>query len=144
MTGEARPDRPARARWISAANWACHGILAVGLVAPSMTYVPRMGGATDVARATLIGWDPETYLFTVWTLIGTLSTISNGGFLLFTAPAWQLGGWLATAAQSKRPILRSDQVPWLDLRLYARFPQGLPPELDLTSLGTVQLGRPLR
>lgn len=74
MTGGPRPDRPARARWIAAANWACHGVLAVGLVAPSMTYVPRVGGATDVARAAGLVPDPATYSV----LSGILSLLENG------------------------------------------------------------------
>lgn len=98
----------------------------------------------DVTRATLVGWDPETYLLTLWTIVGTLSTISNGAFLLFTAPAWAIGGSLATAAQSRRPLVRTEREGWPALRLYARFPQGLPPGLDLATLGTIQLGRPVR
>jgi hypothetical protein len=118
-------------------------------VSPDSVWVLTEQGAVGVAaadagRATVIGWDPETYLLTAWTLIGTVSTLSNGAFLLFTAPAWLIGGGLTTAAQSKRPVLRTDRNAWLELRLYARFPQGLPPGLDLTTLGSVQLGRPVR
>ncbi len=72
MTAGPGSDRPAR--WIAAANWLCHGILAVGLVAPSMTYVPRLGGATDVARAAGLVPDPTTYSV----LSGILSLFENG------------------------------------------------------------------
>ncbi|MCI0585373.1 MAG: paraquat-inducible protein A [Planctomycetes bacterium] len=68
----------ARARWISAANWLCHGILAVGLVAPSMTYVPRLGGATDVARAAGLIPAPATYSV----LSGIVSLLENGDVLI--------------------------------------------------------------
>jgi len=36
---------------------------------------------------------------------------------------------------SPRSMLRRSTKLWLDLAAYARFPQGLPPELDRTSLG---------
>ena len=89
----------------------------------------------DVRLATLIGWYPDTDKMMIWTIVGTVSTLSNGAFLLLTAPAWLLGGSLATASQSRRPIVRTDNAAWSELRLYARFPQGLPPGLDLTTLG---------
>ncbi|HKB16364.1 MAG TPA: paraquat-inducible protein A [Planctomycetota bacterium] len=80
MTAEARPVPPVRARagWISAANWLCHGILAVGLVAPSMTYVPRLGEATDVARAAGLVPDPTTYSV----LSGIVSLLEHGDVLI--------------------------------------------------------------
>jgi hypothetical protein len=91
--------------------------------------------AADVAQATLVGWDPQTEKLGLWTAIGAVSTISNGVILVFTAPMWVIGGSLATASHSRRPVLTTDDDQWLDLRLYARFPQGLPPGLDLASLG---------
>ncbi|MGH7151821.1 MAG: paraquat-inducible protein A [Planctomycetota bacterium] len=80
MTDGTRPDRPAagRARGIAAGNWLCHGVLAVGLVAPAMTYVPRMGGATDVARAVGLVPDPATYSV----LSGILSLLENGDVVI--------------------------------------------------------------
>ena len=76
MTSDPRLDRPAqaRARQVSALNWLCHGILAVGLVAPCMTFVSRMGGATEVARAVGLIPDPATYSV----LSGILSLLEHG------------------------------------------------------------------
>jgi hypothetical protein len=63
---------------------------------------------------------------TVSTVLGTLSTISNGYFLLFTAPLWIISG---TAAGSYAASRSSEQAMPTDLSLpaYARFPQGVPP-----------------
>jgi len=109
-------------------------------VSADSAWILTDNGATVVARAnvtraTLIGWDPETDKLVLWSVIGTVSTLSNGAFLLFTAPAWIIGGSLATASQSRRPVIRTDQGDWLSLRLYARFPQGIPAGLALTALG---------
>lgn len=93
--------------------------------------------AAGVARATLVGWDPETGKLTTWALIGTLSTVANGYILVLTAPMWIIGGSLATASHSRRPVLDTEDDQWPELRLYARFPQGLPPGLDRATLGTL-------
>jgi hypothetical protein len=108
-------------------------------VAPDTLWVLATGGPLAVARAgvtraTLAGWDAATHTLTVWTALGALSTISNGAFLVFTAPAWLIGGSLATGAQSRRPLVRVPPATWEDLRLYARFPAGLPPGLDPSAL----------
>jgi len=60
----------ARARWLAALNWLCHALLAIGLAAPCMTFVSRMGGATEVARAA--GLLPEPATYSVLTGIRTL------------------------------------------------------------------------
>lgn len=109
-------------------------------VAPDSVWLMTDNGAVGVARADvtharLIGWYPETDNMVLWTAIGTVSTLSNGAFLLLTAPAWLIGGSLATGSQSRRPVVRTDKADWSQLRLYARFPQGLPPGLDVTTLG---------
>lgn len=75
-----------------------------------------------------------------WTLLGSLSTLSNGYFAGLTMPLWVLTGSLATSAQSQAPLVdyRPDQGVTTDFRAYSRFPQGLPDGLDRTTL----VGRP--
>jgi hypothetical protein len=66
------------------------------------------------------------------TVLGTISTVSNGYFLLFTAPLWIISG----TAAGTNAITRSFEVaPPADpaLPAYARFPQGLPPGWPPTS-----------
>jgi paraquat-inducible protein A len=55
-------------------NWVCHGVLAVGLTAPCMTIVSRMGEATDLVRELGLLAEPESY--SVLTGIGAL--FNNG------------------------------------------------------------------
>jgi len=67
-----------RAASIAALNWLCHGVLAVGLVAPSMTFVSRMGSATEVAREAGLLPEPATYSV----LSGILSLLEGGDLLI--------------------------------------------------------------
>jgi hypothetical protein len=71
---------------------------------------------------------------TAWMLLGTLSTISNGAFLIFTAPMWMIGGSLAVGGESRAPERKSPPLTWVELAPFARFPQGLPDGIALTAL----------
>ncbi len=69
---------------------------------------------------------------TVSTVLGTLSTIGNGYFLVFTAPAWiisGLGSGSSAASRSSEQTVPTD----VSLPAYARFPQGVPPGWPPTS-----------
>lgn len=48
-------------RTLAALNWICHGVLALGLTAPCMTVVSRMGGATGLAERVGLLPPPRTY-----------------------------------------------------------------------------------
>ena len=63
---------------------------------------------------------------------GALSTASHGVLAGVTFPVWVLGGSLATASQSRKPIVNYDPARSdpRSLSPYARFPQGLPDEVD--------------
>lgn len=59
--------------------------------------------------------------------LGTMSTLANGWYLVFTAPMWIIGGTAATAGRSRDPIVGIYRDEWAEAVKYARFPQGLPP-----------------
>jgi hypothetical protein len=86
-----------------------------------------------IQRAEVTGFDSAPGAVVGATALGILSTISNGAFLLLTAPAWLITGAVAssTQASASRLEVRGDLAP---LALFARFPQGLPPGLDLATL----------
>jgi hypothetical protein len=95
--------------------------------------------------------------YTAWVVLGSLSTLSHGFWLIFSLPTWLIAGSAATVAESYRGLLDCDAVtaeepasrertsssweypsssspkqrpapPCGDaLPAYARFPQGLPP-----------------
>ena len=87
-----------------------------------------------VKRGKLTAYAAQKGGLTAWTVIGTLSTISNGGFLIFTAPMWIIGGSLAVGGESRAPELKNPPLTWVELAPFARFPQGLPAGIALTAL----------
>jgi len=80
----------------------------------------------DIEKATITAYNSKAGLIGVWTLLGSLSTGSHGGFLLISLPAWVLVGSIASASQSHAPVSIYPSTSWENLRGYARFPRGLP------------------
>jgi len=68
------------------------------------------------------------------TFLGFLSTASNGVFLVFTGPMWLIGGGMASHRQSTLPLEYLPPLSWEGLAAHSRFPQGLPPSVDWTTL----------
>ena len=58
--------------------------------------------------------------------LGTLSTISHGIVLVFTAPLWIIGGSSAAAIRSFEPIIDYPKKELSRFAPFARYPQGLP------------------
>ena len=69
-----------------------------------------------------------------WTGLGILSTISHGVFLIFSAPFWIIGGSCTTGIRSHEPQITYPAKSLEAFRAYARFPQGLPKDIDRQSL----------
>jgi len=81
-----------------------------------------------------------------WTVLGSLSTISHGFFLIFSLPVWLASGIGAAANESHRglfvcpantrsnPPVSSMTSCLIDGAAYARFPQGLPPGVGAAQL----------
>ena len=91
-------------------------------------------GHQDVQSGRVIGWNAGASEVLGITVLGTLSTISNGFFLVLTAPIWMITGGVAGLAQAKKPVLRFVVEDWTRLAPWARFPQGLPKGFPLDSL----------
>lgn len=67
------------------------------------------------------------------TTLGTLSTISHGVLLVFTAPIWLITGISTAVAESSGNDAEASGDALLDyLRTYARYPQGMPREAAAT------------
>jgi hypothetical protein len=61
------------------------------------------------------------------------AAISHGYGLMLTMPVALLVGSVATASQSRAPIVKVDDVTeWPSVRKYARFPAALPDPLPRT------------
>jgi len=84
--------------------------------------------STDILSARLAIYHASSmggYVF-----LGVLSTLSNGGFLIFTAPMWLIGGSTAASSRSHDPIIDYPDKTLDEFTRFARYPQGLPSSLD--------------
>ncbi len=105
-------------------------ILRVGQPGAALVYVRT----ADVAKASVYTYEYEGGLG-VFGLLGTLSTISHGFFLALTAPVWIISTAIAVAAESAHVELEYPEDNSLEeLSRWARFPQGIPPNIDEEAL----------
>lgn len=88
----------------------------------------------SVRAGKLTGYAAEKGGVTTWAVLGTLSTISNGWFLILTAPMWIIGGSLSVGSESRAPERKSPPLAWGELAPFARFPQGMPEGMDVSTL----------
>ena len=96
----------------------------------SLDGVVRAVPRGSVREAKIAFYQSQLGSVILWSTLGTLSTISNGVLLVFTAPAWIITGTVAGASESRAPI-RTVARPedWETVRMYARFPMGMPENL---------------
>jgi len=99
------------------------------LSAAGLRSVPR----ASVRRIAIVGHDNRAGTLTAWSIGGGLSVLSHGAFLLLTASMWAIAGVTAGLAERSAGTWRDEDVA----RGFARFPQGLPPDFDPESLGTL-------
>jgi hypothetical protein len=108
------------------------------LTSDSLVVVPTV----SVIAGTLTAYDAQYGAVRLWAILGGLSTLSHGFVLVLTAPVWAIAGSMATASASNAP--RVEYTNPSVLRMYARFPQGLPPGLDVRSLRQKDIRRSAR
>ena len=96
----------------------------------SLDSIVRAVPRTSVREAKIAFYESQIGSVILWSVLGTLSTASNGILLVFTAPAWAITGTVASASESRAP-LRTVARPeeWEAVRMYARFPMGMPGNL---------------
>jgi hypothetical protein len=95
------------------------------------------GRLVSLGRATLCCAEVTAYRMDLselqlWSVLGMVSTLSHGFVLILTAPTWIIAGTAATASASYAPRVAS--IDPVVLRPFARFPQGIPPGLDRSTL----------
>jgi hypothetical protein len=89
---------------------------------------------SDVIEGTLVAYNSGASVVTAATVMGAAATASHGRFFLFSAPLWILTGTVASRSQRDSVIRQYPGIPPDDLRPFCRFPQGIPPGLDRSSL----------
>jgi hypothetical protein len=88
-----------------------------------------------IRHAQVIGYDSRPGTVTAAAALGFVSTISNGAFLILTAPAWLVTGAVGSRAQARYArVIASPPSELGPLSQYARFPQGLTSEIDRSAL----------
>lgn len=98
-----------------------------------LTQSGRLAGFAhgEIERARIAYYDAQWGGLVAWTLVGSLATISNGYFALITFPLWLLVGSISAADESRAPLESvSQESEWVEMRTFARFPQGMPQGLD--------------
>lgn len=114
---------------ISATSEYIH-ILRVGQPGAALVFMPTR----DVANAKVYKYESEGGLGWMGVL-GTLSTISHGFILILSAPVWILSTAIAVGAETSHIELDyPDDDALVDLANWARFPQGIPPNVDEEAL----------
>jgi hypothetical protein len=103
----------------------------------SLWVLPLNGRLQPVSRATtsrvkLTTFDANWGYLSTWATLGALSTISHGAGLALSFPVWTIGGSVAAGNQSFAPIFKDPDTALL--RRYARYPQGLPPDVSRAAL----------
>ncbi len=105
-------------------------VLVTDGAAGSLVAIPRSPDLT----AKLGTYNPATGGIVAWTLLGTVSTVSHGFNLILSAPVWIITGTVVTNKQARTAIERypgdNPWDAWDELRVFARFPQGLPESVD--------------
>lgn len=105
----------------------------VYLLYDSVYIIPK----TNILKATLELDQKSSTVYGLWTFGGVLSTISNGAYLIITAPIWLLTGIPVTAGESGRDryeLQNPDFSYWNSVQKFARFPLGLPDNVELKDL----------
>ena len=88
----------------------------------------------NIKSARLVTYESNAGTMGTLVFLGTLSTLSNGRFFLFTAPLWIVGGSIASSNRSYEPIIDYPGQKWNKFVPFARYPQGLPPGLDRSGI----------
>jgi len=87
---------------------------------------------SQVKQATLTGYDVRIQRLELWGVLGAVSAFSHGFFVLITGPTWIVASTAGAANASVAP--RTMSTSPTALNMYARFPQGLPSDIDRTTI----------
>lgn len=90
--------------------------------------------AAEVSQADLIVYGNKAGLVGSLSALGTISTASHGYYAALSAPIWILAGIAASSFESGDGWLKFPGTDWNEFKKFARYPQGLPKDLDLSLL----------
>jgi hypothetical protein len=99
-----------------------HGMVHVKPGARENTSIPLH----EVRVAELYKYESD-WGFGAWGALGTLSTISHGFLLIFSAPIWIIASSVVAGTESYHVRLKLPDDDINELAKWARYPQGMPP-----------------
>jgi hypothetical protein len=70
----------------------------------------------------------NTGAYGAWVALGSISTLSNGFYLIFTFPLWLIAGIPVASGESYRDRYEAelpDEIYWNNVNKFSRFPQGV-------------------
>lgn len=90
---------------------------------------------SQIDSARLIMYNTQSLEYSVWTTLGSLSTLSNGFYLGLTLPLWLLTGIPVSTGEARRQnYIDFPASGWAEIGKFARFPQGMPAGINHSSL----------
>jgi hypothetical protein len=100
---------------------------------------------SSVDTAKMVLYRPDTGKYIAWTAVTSVATIANGAFLVITFPITVITGVVTSSVEGDRiNFLDRATASWEEMSKFARFPQGLPPGIDLGSLRPRKLSTPVK
>jgi hypothetical protein len=108
----------------------------VHILAPMDGGVPRLvyTATPDIAVAELYRYTPDGG-FVAWGGLGAVSAFSHGFWIVISGPIWLITMGITAAVESRHVIDRyPDDVTLPEIAQWARFPQGMPANVDEQTL----------
>jgi hypothetical protein len=87
---------------------------------------------SEISSFTLKFARSKNYGYTV--PLYTLATVSHGLFLIFSAPVNLIVTFLVSVRSQRAFSYSQREISYDKLKMFARFPQGLPPDIDMTKI----------
>jgi hypothetical protein len=88
----------------------------------------------QIVSARLVRYDPKQDDLALWSVFGVLSTLSHGYYIIFSGPVWLAASYFTYISRLEEPQLNYPETNILRFIPYARFPQGLPENIDRSQL----------
>ena len=95
-------------------------------------YALRSIAVRDIFSARLVTYNES--IIGAYVFLGLILSITNGWFILFTGLIWIIGGLIAGANRSFDPIIDFPEKPIFAFQPHARYPQGIPTEVDRSTI----------
>jgi len=115
-------------------HWVCEGEL-LAVTADTLWIFADTSGVRSVSlsgvqRVRVYRYGSESIVPAGFALLGAISTLSHGWWLIISAPVWVLTGVFTAGIESAAARIDVTPGEWVALRRYVRWPGGWPQDLD--------------